>query len=58
VPRTYTDLSERFDVVVLANANPAALGSKNVEMIAKGVEEGGVGLLMSGGWESFGGVGT
>jgi len=58
MPRTYTDLSERFDVVVLANANPAALGPKNVEMIAKGVEEGGVGLLMSGGWESFGGVGT
>jgi len=58
IPRTYGDLKSRFDVIVLANANPAALGAHKIEMLAQGVREGGIGLLMSGGWESFGGTGT
>lgn len=31
------------------------MGPQNIEMLSRGVEESGIGLLMSGGWESFGG---
>ena len=55
MPRTYKDLTSRFDVIILANANRFAVGLGNIEMLAKGVRESGMGLLMSGGWESFGG---
>ncbi len=56
MPRTYRDLTSSFDVVVLANANTLALGDRYIEMIARGTEEGGTGLTMFGGWESFGGA--
>jgi uncharacterized membrane protein len=55
MPRTYNRLVERFDAIVLSNANCFAVGPKNIEMLAQGVREGGLGLFMSGGWESFGG---
>jgi uncharacterized membrane protein len=55
MPRTYSNLEE-FDVIVLSNANRFAVGNANIEMLARGVDEGGLSLLMSGGWESFGGV--
>ncbi len=57
MPRTYQDLVENFDVTVLANANRLAVGT-HIDKLARGVEEGGMGLLMSGGWESYGGTGT
>jgi uncharacterized membrane protein len=58
MPRTVNDLTSRFDVTILANANRLAVSPKNVEMLADGVEEGIMGLVMFGGWESFGGTGT
>ncbi len=57
MPRTYQDLVSNFDVVVLANANRFAVGT-HIEKLAQGVDQGGMGLLMSGGWETFGGTGT
>ncbi len=56
MPRSYRDMTSRFDVIVLANANTEAVGIQNIEMLAKGVREGTMGLLMSGGWETFGGA--
>lgn len=57
MPRTYGDLMKRYDVIVLSEANLQALGTSYIEMLSRGAEEGGRGLLMSGGWESFGGAG-
>jgi uncharacterized membrane protein len=57
MPRTVSALSESYDVIVIANANLLAVGP-HVEKLARGVEDEGMGLLMSGGWESFGGTGT
>ena len=56
MPRTYASLVEGYDVVVVSNANQFAVGAKNTEMLARAVREGGLGLFMSGGWESFGGT--
>lgn len=58
MPRTYDELTSRFDVIALTDANSAAVGAHNIEMLAQGVREGGVGLLMSGGWETFGATGS
>ncbi len=55
MPRTYERIRE-FDAIVLGNANRFAVGSRKIEMMARSVREGGLSLLMSGGWESFGGV--
>ena len=54
MPRTYSVLTQSFDVIVLANANRFAVGPKYSEMFARAVDEGGLSLFMSGGWESFG----
>jgi len=56
MPRSYSDLTSRFDVLILANANREAVTPHNTEMLTQGVREGGMGLLMCGGWESFGGA--
>jgi len=56
MPRTLDDISENFDVIVLSDANVVAVGPY-VDELAKAVSERGVGLLMGGGWESFGGSG-
>ncbi len=58
MPRTTEALADRADIVVLSNGNRLAVGSKNADLIARGVREEGVGLLMAGGWESFGGSGS
>jgi len=58
MPRSIPDLTTRFDVVILANANRLAVSPKNTEMLAGGVREAAMGLVMFGGWESFGGVGS
>jgi len=55
MPRTYQQMASRFDVIVLSNANREAVGPSNIEMLARGVREKGMGLFMGGGWESFGG---
>jgi len=56
MPRTYKQLSTEFDVIILANANRNAVGAHNIAMLAQGVKEAGMGLVMFGGWESFGGA--
>ena len=58
LPRSYEDLVTRFDVIVLDNANPRALNPNKIELLARAVRESQRGLLMTGGWESFGGTGT
>ena len=55
LPRNYQDIISRFDVIVLDNANRDALTDKQIGLLARGVREAGVGLLMTGGDESFGG---
>jgi len=55
MPRTYSRVTSVFDVIVLSNANRFMVGQGNIEMLARAVREGGLGLFMSGGWESFGG---
>ncbi|MBU7004021.1 MAG: hypothetical protein HXS50_00545 [Theionarchaea archaeon] len=57
MPRSVKDLTNRFDVVILANANRHAVSPRNVRMIADGVKSAeAVSLIMFGGWESFGGA--
>jgi len=58
MPRNLEDLTNRFDVIIMANANRLAVSPRNVEMLAGGVKESAMGLVMFGGWESFGGTGT
>ncbi len=54
MPRTYSCLTDDFDVILLSDANRNAVGPKNIEMLARGVEEGGLSLMMDGGFETFG----
>jgi hypothetical protein len=57
MPRSVNDLTSRFDVIILANANRFAVSPRNVQMLADGVSgEKALGLVMFGGWESFGGA--
>ena len=58
MPRSLSDLTSRFDVIILANANRLAVSPIKQEMLADGVKEAAMGLVMFGGWESFGGTGT
>jgi uncharacterized membrane protein len=55
MPRTVGSLINKFDVVVMFCATQDAVGIKYTEMISRSVEEGGVGLFMSGSQEGFGG---
>jgi hypothetical protein len=55
LPRNYQDIVSRFDTVVLDNANRHALTDKQIDLLARVVEEARVGLFMAGGDESFGG---
>ncbi len=57
MPRTYEDLVSNYDVIVLSDANVFAVGP-HIPKLAQAVEEGGLGLFMGGGWESFGGAGA
>jgi len=57
MPRTYADLVADYDVIALHNGNVLAV-ALHIQKLAQGVLEGGLGLLMSGGWESFGGTGS
>ncbi len=55
MPRNYEDLLSKYDAVTLDNANVFAVGDRYIEMIARAAREGDRGLLMTGGWESYGG---
>ena len=56
MPRSLSDLTSRFDVIILSNANREAVPPTDIEMLARGVREAAMGLVMVGGWESFGGA--
>ncbi len=58
MPRSYEDLVGRFDVIELNDADGDAVGVHSIEMLSQGVSENGMGLVMTGGWSSFGGTGT
>lgn len=53
MPRTLTYLVDNFDVTVLFEANIYAVGP-HIDKLAKGTYEGGLGMMMAGGWQSFG----
>jgi len=57
MPRTLADLTTNYDVIAMHNANVIAV-DPHIAKLAQAVSEGGLGLLMSGGWESFGGSGS
>jgi hypothetical protein len=54
MPRTFGHLIQGFDVILLSDANRDAVGPSNIEMLARGVREGGLSLMMDGGFETFG----
>jgi hypothetical protein len=54
LPRNFDQLVSNFDIITFDNANRNAFTTKNIDMLARGVEEGKLALLMTGGWESFG----
>jgi len=54
MPRTYNDVVQNYDVIVFFEANVRAV-EKHIPKLARAVSEGGLGLLMTGGWQSFGG---
>jgi len=55
MPRSYEDMVQKCDVVVLSDANVQCFRVQEVQWIADGVEKSGLGLFMPGGLESFGG---
>lgn len=55
MPRTHEALVSNYDVIVLSDANVLVVGP-HIAKLAQGVSEGGLGLFMGGGWESFGGT--
>ena len=57
-PRNYDSLVSNNDVISFGDANRDVFTPKQIEMLASGVSEGGLGLVMTGGWESFGGTGS
>jgi hypothetical protein len=57
MPRTYERMIEQFDVTLLCNANRDAVGPTNIEMLARGTRDAGMGIFMDGGMETLGGTG-
>jgi uncharacterized membrane protein len=56
MPRTYKDLTEKFDVVIMSDAIVRNFRTDYVMWIRNSVIDGGLALLMIGGYGSFGGV--
>ncbi len=54
MPRSLSDLSANYDVIVLFEANVHAV-SPHIDKLARGVSERELGMVMCGGWQSFGG---
>ena len=55
MPRTLDDVVANYDVIVMFEANVHAVGG-HIDKLARAVPEGELGLLMAGGWQSFGGA--
>jgi len=55
MPRTYRDLVTKYDVIILSDTNRGLFRLGQLEMFRRAVEEEGLGILMVGGIEAFGG---
>lgn len=55
MPRTYRSLVESYDVLIISDANTGSFGSDHHKWFKDGVSEG-LGFVMVGGYETFGGV--
>jgi uncharacterized membrane protein len=56
MPRTYADLLEKYDLLILSDADTANFRSEFIHWFKDSVIDDGLGLLMIGGYNSFGGV--
>ncbi len=57
MPRSYKDLVENHDVIYIGDSGVRSYSPKWLDWMSKAVVDGGVGFVMSGGSESFGGRG-
>ena len=55
MPRTFADYVDKYDAVILSDSDRFAFTQEQIAWFGQGVLEGGLGLLMVGGFESFGG---
>jgi len=55
MPRTFADYVDKYDAVILSDSDRFAFTEEQITWFGQGVLEGGLGLLMVGGFESFGG---
>jgi hypothetical protein len=55
MPRILDQLVTNYDVIVFFEANVHAV-AQHIDKLARGVSEGGLGMMMAGGWQSFGGA--
>jgi uncharacterized membrane protein len=55
LPRSYPDLLDRYDLVLIISAEVTDFAPQWLRWFGEGVAEGGQGLMMSGGWPTFGG---
>jgi len=54
MPRSYHDLTDSYDVVVISDSNVASFTKEHLKWFKQAVEQGMVGLVMVGGHETFG----
>jgi uncharacterized membrane protein len=57
MPRNYRDLTSNYDILILSDTNRALYAVEQLEWFRRGVEETGIGMMMVGGVEAFGGDG-
>lgn len=55
MPRSYRDLTRREDVIIISDANADVFETRMLKWISEAVTEEGMGFLMTGGREAFGG---
>ncbi len=54
MPRNYDSLLQGYKVIIISDANVGSFTNKHQSWFRKGVAEGGLGLVMVGGYETFG----
>jgi len=54
MPRTYRDMVDNYDLVILSDANIVFMGQNHLQWIRQSLTDEGLGLVMVGGLESFG----
>jgi len=55
MPRSYADLTDKYDGIVISDANVYIFEHKHIVWMADSVEKDGLGLFMPGGYEGLGG---